>query len=250
MFQKFAGILTLVLGVSVGLSQADEKADKILKNAIEAQGGEKVLKELKAMTWEAKGKFFAAGPEAPYTSKYAWQHSKQLRFDINLEVAGSKVEMSAALNGNEGWERAGDKAQKIEGKKLEGFQHNAYTMEVCLLKPLLEKGYTLTAVEDTKVEGAEVEGFKVSSKGHADVTLYFDKKTHLLARSVTKIYDEFSNSELEQINDFSGYTKSADGRQEFKKQVLQRGGKKFMVEEYMNYKVVEKLDAKTFEQPK
>src|SRR5437016_4035413 len=75
--------------------------------------------------------------------------------------------------------------KKIIEKALKAFQEEFYSVNVEMLAPLLkEKAYTLSTLDEIKVDGKPAVGVKVSAKGHRDIELYFDKESHLPVKTV------------------------------------------------------------------
>jgi ABC-type Na+ transport system ATPase subunit NatA len=81
------------------------------------------------------------------------------------------------------------------------------------------------------------------------VTLFFDKTTGLLAKSETKVKDEFQGfKEVTQETYFSDY-KDANGKKLFGKMKIVRDGKTMIESTLSEQKAPEKLDPKLFEKP-
>jgi hypothetical protein len=79
--------------------------------------------------------------------------------------------------------------------------------------------------------------------------MYFDKLTGLLTKSVTKVKDEFQGGkEITQEAIFTGY-RDKDGHKVFDKLTLNRDGKPFIVEEFSDWRYMDKVDEKMFEKP-
>ena len=114
-------------------------------------------------------------------------------------------------------------------------------------KAILDKAIMATGGEEKIGDRATV-GIKVSSKGHRDIGLYFDKETGMLAKTQMRVKDILSDQEMDQESLPSDY-KDAGGVKRAHKMVINRDGKKFVEAEVQETKVLQKLDDKLFQKP-
>jgi hypothetical protein len=89
----------------------------------------------------------------------------------------------------------------------------------------------------------------VSKKGCKDITIYFDKKTGLIAKVETRRRDLMSGEEVTEERIITEY-QEVQGRKTAKKIEVLRDGKAFMEAEVTELKILEKLDDSEFAQPK
>jgi hypothetical protein len=238
----------LRVGVAAGLVLAfsgalrAEEPKEIIDKAIKAAGGEEKLAKFKAHTWSAKGTYYGAGDGMPYTAEYAVQFPDKIRVEI-------KNVFTLVLNGDKGWMKMGENAEEMNADQLTEQKEQQHAGYVASLLPLKDKAYTLTALGDSKVGDRPVVGVKVSSKGHRDVNLYFDKDTNLLAKGewTVKAMEE-GGKEVAQETLYSDY-KDVDGAKVPMKVALNRDGKKYVESENSDVKVAEKLDDSLFGKP-
>jgi len=228
--------------------RAADEADKIIDKAITAHGGAKKLSELKAQTWNAKGIVSIMGMKIDYTGVYSFQAPDRLRFDIEASAGGQKFSMTAATDGKKFWEKMGDQSREMDKKKAEGFRKNLYGMNLSRLLPLKEKGFSFSVTGEEKVGDKPAVGILVSSKGQPDVTLFFDKESGLLVKTLTEAWDEFADKDVPQEVFYMDY-KEKNGRKVFQKLLIKRSGATFLEEELSDQNQLEKLDPKTFEKP-
>jgi hypothetical protein len=118
----------------------------------------------------------------------------------------------------------------------------------CTPRPLKDKQFKLATIGEIKVEKRTALGVKVSSKGHRDVDLYFDKETGLLVKTEHIAKDDMSGQEVTEESFPSDY-KDVQGTKQPMKFVVKRSGKLFMDGEATEVKMYEKLDASLFEKP-
>jgi hypothetical protein len=239
-------ITTFLLSAPIAAAADDPAA--IVDKAIKAIGGEEKLSKHKAEQWKTKGMIEIMGMKMAYTADYYFQKPNQMRFDVAMEFGGMKIAISAATDGKIAWEKSGDMVREMDEKKGKAFRDNVYTMELSYLLPLKEKDCTLVLADEVKVDGKDAVGVKVSRKGQRDVVMYFDKKTRLLAKTVSTIWDEFTDKEVMQESILSKW-KDIGGMMYFEKLVIMRGGKDFITEEFSDQKSMEKLDPKLFAKP-
>lgn len=237
-----------VICITVSFASAADEPSAIVDKAIKAMGGEEKLAKGKAHQWKAKGKMDAMGQKMEFNADYFFVGPEKFRFDVAVDFGGMKMAFTAATDGKVAWEKMGDMLREMADKKAQMFKHQVYTMNLGQLLPLKEKDYTLAIADTVKVDGNEAIGIKVSRKDRPDVTLYFDKKSGLLVKSSTKMWDEFSDKDVTQEVYYQGW-KDKNGIKIFDKLVIHRGGKPFIEEELTDQKLLEKPDPKMFAKP-
>src|SRR5262249_18748106 len=122
----------------------------------------------------------------------------------------------------------------------------AYAMQVGQLVPLVkEKGFELSSLGEVKVNGKPAVGVLVKSKGHKDISLFFDKETGLLAKTESRGADPTTGMEFTEEHIITEYQK-VDGLPAPKKGVINHDGKKHAEMEIEEYKFLEKLDDSEF----
>jgi hypothetical protein len=102
---------------------------------------------------------------------------------------------------------------------------------------------------EAKVGDRAAVGVKVSSAGHRDVDLYFDKMSGLLVKSETRVKaEEMDGKEVSQETVFTEF-KEIDGAKVATKFVIKRDGKPYVEAELTDLKPAAKLDDKLFAKP-
>ncbi len=238
---------TVLCALPLG-ARAEDDAAKIIDKAIEAKGGEEKLAKFKAEEWKVDATINFMGGKVPYTATYYFQPPTYLRFDMAMEFGGKKTTISAGTDGKQAWHKAGDRVEVMPMKKAEEFERMVYGMALTSLLPLKDKEFTLSVVEGIKVDDKPTVGVKVSKKGKRDVTLYFDKDSHLLVKTQTIVWNEFTDNDVKQ-EIFLKSWKEKNGRKIFEKRVIKRDGKDFLEEDMKEQKSLEKLDPKLFPKP-
>jgi hypothetical protein len=134
-------------------------------------------------------------------------------------------------------------------ERLAEQKEEIYAAWVADLVALKEKMFTLSSLGETNVDGKPAVGVKVSSKGHRDINLYFDKETGLLAKSETRVKDEMlGGQEVGQETFYSDY-KEVQGVKVAMKAVIKRDGKLYVEADTTEYIPAEKLDDNLFLKP-
>jgi hypothetical protein len=252
---RIIGRLSLSLCAVVALAtlaRADAEADvkALLEKAIKASGGEEKLAKAKAMRMKSKGKFFGFSADGiDYTAETVWQYPNRVRDEITAELMGQKVVILEVVDGDKGWTSTAGNVEEMNKEALQEASENLYSNRVSMLYPLKDKEFTLTLLGDAKVGDVEAVGMKVSSKGHRDINLYFDKKTSYLIKATSKAKDLMNEGkEVAQETFYDDY-KEADGIQTPFKVTIKRDGKDYVLAEMTEVKIVDKVDDKTFAKP-
>jgi len=238
----------IVMAMLGGSASAADEPMAIIDKAIKAHGGFENRAKAAGESWTVDGVMNFTDMKIPYKATYTFARPMNFLMDMSAEFGGQKVEMKAATDGKKAWESMGADVRDMAAKKAESFEHNVYGMSLTLLVPLKEKEFTLSAVPETKVNDKPAAGIKVASKGHADVTLYFDKESGLVVKSVTEIYDEFTDKTVPQEVFFEDY-KDKNGVKVLGKLRFFRSGKELLAETITENKVLEKIDPKIFAKP-
>lgn len=241
------GLATLVLTLAWwtgNATRADDKSDAraVIDKAIKAAGGEAKLEKWKASTWKEKGIYYGMGNGLPYVGEYAAQFPTQFRMEIE------NVFM-IVVNGDNGWMKANNQTMDMSKEQVAAQKEEMYTGWVSHLTPLTDKSYALALIGDDKVNDRPVIGVKVSSKGHRDVDLFFDKETGLLAKTHSTVKDmEQGGKEVSQDVVYTDY-KEVNGIKAPMKVLINREGKKYVEAELSDLKALDKLEDSVFAKP-
>src|SRR5439155_22836546 len=114
------------------------------------------------------------------------------------------------LSGDKGWTRMGDQTNEMDKDAIAEAKEQGYAGWLSTLAPLKDKQFKLATIGEVKVENRPALGVKVSSKGHRDVDLYFDKETGLLVKSEHRVKDDTSGQEVTEES-FPGEYKEVQG---------------------------------------
>ena len=232
--------------------RADDAADAkaIVEKAIKARG-DKPNDTRTALTWTDKGTYSLGAVKMMYTADWAFQGPDKYRFTMTGAFGGEKFTMTVVANGDSAWAAEGGKTEALAGEKLEYTRNEVYQMWVTMLTPLVnDKGFTLATVPAKDVSGKPAVGVKVTRDKRPPMTLYFDKASGLLVKTEMTVKDEAQKWKevLDEVY-FEDY-KEKNGTKFFHTLRIVRDGKPMITATLSDQKVLDKLDAKTFDKPK
>ena len=235
-----------VIGLSTQTRAADDKDTKaILDKAIKALGGEEKLAKAKAATWKTKGKISFGENDNAFKGDVTVQGLDHCR----QEFEGDLGKFVMVLAGDKGWMAFGDNTTALDKDPLAGAKRDIYLQMIPVtLLPLKDKDFKIEAAGEEKVDGKPAVGLKVTAPDKKDFTIHFDKESGLPVKLAAKITD-FGGAEVAQETTYSDY-KEFDGIKKATKVVIQRDGKKFLEQQISDFKVLDKVDPKTFAEPK
>ncbi len=110
-----------------------------------------------------------------------------------------------------------------------------------------DQNFKVEAAGEEKVGDRAAAVLKVTGPDGKDCKIYFDKESGLPIKLVAKVIG-FMGEEFTQESTYADY-KDMGGIKKATKLVIKRDGEKFMEQEITDFKAVDKLDAKTFDQP-
>jgi outer membrane lipoprotein-sorting protein len=237
-----AGLLFLA-GTALGQGNGSADAKALVEKAIKAAGGADKLAKCKASTWSEKGIYYGQGNGIDYTGKYAVQWPDKFR----MEIEGA---FTIVINGDKGWLKTGEGTMELPKDQLDEHREGRHARYITTLLPVVQDpGYTLATLKETTVGSKPALGVKVSSKGHRDVSLYFDKESGLLVKSEWRAKDlEGGGKDVQQEAFYSNY-KDVEGVKLPMKLLVMRDGRKYVEAEHFDVRCVEKLDDKMFGKP-
>ena len=240
--------LVACLCLTPAVYSAEDTPRQIIEKAIKATGGAKNLAKLKVSRSKFKGTLETQGITANITGETLVQLPGQMKLVINAEVQNQNFTINYVLNGGKGWLDVAGNTMELKGAELEDEKEGLYAEQARNLLPLLQdKAYRLTPLGDLKVEGRDTVGIKVSSPGHKDINLYFDKKTGLLAKDERRALDE-NKQEVTEEAFYSSY-REVDGVQVPGKLVVHQDGNKLFEVEVTDYAFPGHIDETEFARP-
>jgi hypothetical protein len=249
--KRFLGTaLAIMFVTSVGnLVRADENdPTTVLDKAIKALGGEEKLKKVGATSWKSKLTITFNDNTNDFTSHVTVQGLDHYRSEFEGEFGGNPFKGVTVLNGDKGWRKFGDNKTDMDADALANEKRRVYLEVVpTLLMPLKGKGFKLEGVAEEKVGDKPAAGIKVTGPDGKDFTLYFDKESGLPVKLVAKVVG-FQGEDYTQETTYKDY-KEFDGIKKATKAESKRDGEDFIKSEITEFKVLDKVDPKTFSEP-
>lgn len=245
----------LVLALAA-LGRADDAADAkaVVEKAIQARGGADNLAKYKADVLKVKGAVHVSGLDIDFTGEISFQQPDKSRTVIEGTVMGTNFKSTRVVNGDKGWIDdllgATQSKRDMSKEELAEERESQNANSIIRLAVLTDKAYTLSTVGESKVGDKEAVGILVKRKGYRDVSLFFDKKTHLLLKSETRVKDPQGGGDTEFTQEafYDDYKKVGD-LQVAHKLTIKRDGKAFLESEATEFKPEEKLDDGLFAKP-
>jgi len=247
---RLFGLISLGL-VILGSSslRAQDELRAVIDRAIKAHGGEANLDKHKAGQTKAKGTAFIQGNPIELTEEATFHLPNKLKSVQELQVNGAQVKITVGFDGTKAWLNVNGMNLDMKLDKLgELFKDQIYIGEVTRLTKLKDKAYELSSLGETKVQGKDAVGVRVSSKGHKDVNLYFDKTSGLLVKVEHRTVDFDTEKEVNEERIFLEYQEK-DGMMEAKKAIVNRDGQKHAEMEIVEIKYLDEIDDTQFSKP-
>ncbi len=236
---RTAGCLGLVVAVVLALTGGVRAGDRetalaLIDQAIKAQGGEVGLTKAQTLVRMATGTFFLGG-ETGFTSETTFGLPGRAKMVVKLDKGGQIIQV---LNGDRGWSSAGGMVNEMPREGIDELREEVYVEWLTTLVPLKKEGFTLTPVAAL--------GVKVSSKGHNDAILYFDKDSGLLVKFERQSREAGILAKKEYV---LGGFKEFDGVKLPTKRTELLNGKKIAEVTSASYKFLSKADDAMFGRP-
>ena len=246
LLMSLCSVAALVV-VSGGVRAADDDAKAILTKAIKAHGGEEYLTKNKAARMQNKGKLTIPGVgETDFTQDLAYMLPDKLKDTLELTIGGQKISIVTVMNGDKLSIEAAGKAVDITDDIKKALKDAQHMMTVGRMVPLLkDKSYELSIFGEAKVEDKPAIGILVASKGKKDITLFFDKKTNLLAKIEHRTVEAGTGNEIGEERIILEY-KIKDGIPFPKKVLVKHDGKTFLEAEMVESTMLEAIDEAEF----
>jgi hypothetical protein len=240
----------LVFGLGrLALADGDQDTKAVIDKAVKALGGADKLNAVKASVWKTKGKIKINDNNNDFTSKVTAQGIDRNRLEFDGDFDGNPIKLVVVLDGDKGWRKFGDDSGKLEDDALANQKRNVYLQIVpATVLPLKGNGFKVESAADEKVGGKPAAVVKVTGPDGKDFQLFFDKESGLPVK-LTATVAGFQNDEYAQESTFSNY-KDFDGIKRATKVETKRNGKTFIDQEITEFKILDKVDPKTFAEPK
>jgi hypothetical protein len=244
-----------VVGLGASAWAADDKdAQAILDRAIKALGGQEKLSKVKAATWKVRSKYTPNDGNGDLSITVTVQGLDLYRLDVEREINGNKVKSVDVLAKDKGWRGGANETREMDENELAATKRSVYFLALPMTLVLLKgKGCKVEAAGEKKVGDKPAVGLKITRPDGKDFTLFFDKTSGLpvlLKAKITVVRtrrgtrDDFTmEATYADYKDFGGIKKATTI-------VWKRDGEKVTESHITEFRVLDKVDPKTFEEPK
>jgi outer membrane lipoprotein-sorting protein len=227
----------------------DDELKAILRKSMAAHGGEKNLAKFKAVTTKFKGTMEIQGLTFDITGETSVQKPDKVKNVMKLEIKGKTIDVITVFNGKKLWVNTMGQTKEIDDEKiLNAAREEMQTEGAGSFSDFLKPPYELSSIGDVKVKGKDAVGIRVSKKGQKDISLFFDKQSHLVVKTEMRTLDAQSGQEITQEKFIVGYQEK-DGLKIAKRVEIVKDGKTFMDIEITDTTPLEKLDDAVFAKP-
>jgi hypothetical protein len=232
---------------SAAIAQDAKDPAAVVEKAIKSVGGEK-LNKAKAVHWKADVVLRFGDAENKGTSEATVQGLDHARRVFEGEFGGNAFRAVTVVAGDKGSRKFADNAMELDGDELANEKRRNYLSVIPItIAPLKSKGFKLAAAGEEKVGGKAAVGVKVTPPDGKDFTIHFDKESGLPVKLVADVVG-FGGEEFTQETLFSDY-KEFDGVKVATKSEAKRDGQTFLDSKVTEFKLLDKVDPKTFTEP-
>jgi hypothetical protein len=239
------------LGVGAPVRAADDQPKDVIARAIKAHGGEELLAKSKAGTSAAKGKMNIPGVgDVEFNQESCHMLPDKFKETIQMTIMGTNINVVTIVNGDKQFLILNGKEMDLDDATKESLKGLGHMLKLGRLTSLLkDKDYELSLIGEDKVEDKPAIGVRVTTKGQKDVSMWFDKKTNLLAKLEYRGTDPFTKGEVNEERIIAEYMTNKDGIPMPKKVIIKHDGKAFLEIEMSDAQLLEKIDDAEFKKP-
>jgi hypothetical protein len=237
-------VAALVLG---GVASAQDTPRDMIQRAIKAHGGEDKLGRISCDKVKVQGVLHVGNDDVPFSAETIVQLPGQFKNTVNVTINDTKVVLVQILNGEKTTVTKDGQPQKVTDPMDREMHETMHLERAVRLVPLLtDKGFELTALEETKVNNQPAVGVKVAMKGHQDLRLYFDKETNLLVKTEHMHDDGKGGKEVKQEEFYGAFKDLGGGFKRPTRVTAYRDGKKIMDAQLLEVSYLEKIPESEF----
>jgi hypothetical protein len=172
---------------------------------------------------------------------------ERIKYDATLTIDSRPQTMVLALNGVNGWQKAGPALKDLTQAEYDVIQDEAYVWYLSTLLPLRQKGAVVKSAPPLTINGRPAVGVSVARPNRSDVQLYFDAASSLPIKVKIKVREV--GIEVLREYDLSGH-KDFDGIKLPTKITIAQNGKKIEDWTIDGYRTPDRLEDKVFAKPR
>ena len=199
---------------------------EVIERAIEVTGGKYAWSEMRALHTKSQGTLLWPGTNSfTYAADTSLQMPDRIRNQMKINRSATQPdEVLVVVDGSQGWEQTGSRVRKLPMTTLAEAREESYGANLLWLMSLRGRaGFILTLLGESVSNDQTLVGVLVTSQGHAEVKLYFDKDTGLLTKRVQSLPTAgrariLQEASYEEYRDFEGlklatkFSVSRDGK--------------------------------------
>ncbi len=243
---------TMVVLVAVGMATADDKAEAVVKKAIEAHGGEAALNKYLAGKSKMKGELNLLGMSLEFNGSITFMLPDRYKFELNASIAGQKLVVQQTAKGDKikSTVKVGDMVVPTPEDDKDDVKLAMILQDAERFTPLLDKKkFTLKSADDEEVDGKKTSVVVATPAAvKKEVRFYFDKTTGLLLRRSHQGRGPGDDGAPKDVleDTYSFDYKKVNGIMVAHKTEVKHDGKKFMTATVSDVELMEKIDDKEF----
>jgi len=218
---------------------------QVVEKAIQARGGEALLKKLQMVSFTGNGLSAPQNQVAHFKFRTTSALPDRMRDEADYEGGLLFVQV---LNRDKGWISINKEVKEMDAVNLRSVRDQNYVNHLLTLVPLREDRFKLVPLPERRVEGVVAQGFVIKCKDQTDITLYVDKENSLPIMYKARVVDPNTNIEKDQETYFMKYT-AMQGIQFPKRWVVYHDGSKSMELNFEDFKLLDKVDDILFVKP-
>ncbi len=216
MNKRLVSIIFLSIFVLLPSGIFAQSPDKILKKALKAMGGEKVLRNINSQQIRGKITRLSDGASGNYSMQTQTPHYFTRNYDLN------GFEFASGFNGKSGWQRdSRDGLRTLTGNAGRDFQTEVAYRNLRWLDYKKEKT-KISAGEPANINGKNAASVNFTTVKAVKYKVYFDSETGLPVR------EEIPAGDLMQVYDYADF-RAVDGVQEAFTVNFTSGDEKFVI---------------------
>jgi len=222
---------------------------QVIERAIQARGGEALLKKLQTASFTGNGLSAPQNQVAHFKFRTTSDLPERIRDESDYEGG---IKFVQVVNRDKGWNSIkNDKnleVKDMDAVNLRYVRELLYVNQLLTLVPLRESRFTLKPLPDRRLEGVIVQAFVIECKEKPDVTLFVEKENGLPLMVKVRATDPNTYIEKDQETYFMKYA-AMQGIQFPKRWVVYNDGNKSMELNFDEFKLLDKVDDILFAKP-
>ena len=185
--RHFSGSIALFAIFCLGSSLLADEPRDVIDRGIKARAAKpELLDKQKICVMTMLGKMLNTEKgEVAATFEIVAEWPSHCRYSVEMMAPDGTRRAQLGLQIDKGWVRApGQPTMDMNSDQVDEFKMEVYGRWLTTLYPLKDRGFTLTLMKDSRVDGDEVSVVKATLRFRPDVLLSFSKKSgHLLKAS-------------------------------------------------------------------